>query len=49
MQCELLLDENGLAITRCENTIQENEIICTDYLCKAVPMLRLFAIIDANG
>ena len=46
MQCELLLDENGLALRDVENTIQENEIICTDYLCN-IPMLRLFAIIDA--
>ena len=49
IQCELLLDENDLALRDVENTIRENEAIrtdYTDYLCNS-PEFKLLAIMSA--
>ena len=44
MQCALLLDENDLALQDIESTIQENEMIGTDYLWNS-PEFQVLAII----
>ena len=44
-QCKLLLDEGDSVLRDIENTIQENDVIYTDYLCNMPVPLQLFAAI----